>query len=169
MAAAKRFVEDDANDLRVLGLFGQRGVGKTVAACWVLGRLLQELDVLDRPSGNEVRQSGFGYFVHATTLGRYLGDRHAGEWFDRLSRCGVLLLDDLGKEPMTGYRLDEFKAGLFELVNTRHSNRRRTLLTSNLSKVDFAKRYGQALADRLRDYCLTVELVGESLRGKDKP
>ena len=166
MAAAKQYLEDDSHDLRALALLGQRGVGKTVAACWVLGRLLQECDLADRPSGDEVRQTGFGYFLHATTLSRYLGDKASSEWMDRLGRCSALLLDDLGKEPLSGYRADEFRAALFELVNTRHGNRRATLLTSNLNATDVERRYGKALMDRLRDRGLVSELAGESLRGR---
>lgn len=164
MKAAEDFLVAEASERRVLGLFGARGVGKTVAACHALGQLIREVEAIPRAGGAELRAPG--HFVTATEFSRALGAPQMREWFERLNRCHALVLDDIGKEPLSGYRADEFKAALFELVSTRHAAHRRTMLTSNLSKPDFGRRYGANLADRLRDRCLCVELTGPSLRGK---
>ena len=151
----RRHVEEQSGPWMLVAL-GERGTGKTVGACYAMGLALQWRDAIDRPGGGE--HNARGAFVPAGELARCWRD---GAWFARLERVSVLLLDDIGKE-----QDERVKSAIFELLDKRHAGRRVTLATSNLSAADFAVRYGEALADRMRVGAVVEEFFGESLRGK---
>src|SRR5690606_41573051 len=55
---------------------------------------------------------------------------------------------------------------IYLLIDDRHEMRRPTVITSNLSPEEFRQRYGERIADRIRQMGLVVLCVGESLRRK---
>jgi DNA replication protein DnaC len=83
----------------------------------------------------------------------------------------VLVIDDLTKMYITEYSASE----LHNLLNDRNKNKRRTIITSEISGAKFAKqlsaktdgRYGQSTIDRLSwkgSVCKGIEMVGDNLR-----
>ncbi len=103
-----------------LGLYfyGDLGVGKSFLSACITNKLAKEgksvafvspADLLNHLKGN------FGNFTQDPTL-------------DRLKRVDVLVLDDLGAEPITPWARDEV---LLPLLNARMENYRKTLFTSN--------------------------------------
>jgi hypothetical protein len=83
---------------------------------------------------------------------------------DAAERAPLLVVDDLGTEYSgTNAYATERAAALLEL---RYQDRRRTLVTTNLRRDDFAARYGPRLFDRLRDRAKFLELLSPSLRGR---
>lgn len=83
----------------------------------------------------------------------------------------VLVIDDLTKMYVTEYSASE----LHNLLNDRNKNKKRTIITSEISGAKFAKqlsaktdgRYGQSTIDRLSwkgNVCKGVEMVGDNLR-----
>lgn len=156
---ARKFLEHAPADVHFLSLLGSVGIGKTCAAVYVMGELLRRHLERDMPGGGTPPPPAL--FVRGATLGRLSAyDRADREWFDDMLRCGVLVLDDLGKEPLN----EVTKSQLFELLDTRSGRSRRTVITANMGRAQFAARYGSAIADRLREHGLSSEAVGESKR-----
>ena len=122
--------------LCVLG--GPRGVGKTVAACYALGR------------------TG-GLYVTAYPFAR------PGLDLGELKAATTLVVDQLGRENVgaSDYALSQLE----EVIDDRYANRRLTLLCANLKRADFTARYGGVIDDRLVGEGVYVELQGKSLRG----
>jgi DNA replication protein DnaC len=133
-----------ATEERILVLGGDRGVGKTTAAAWL------------------ACQVHGARFLDATRLMRV--DTYSDESMNPLERCPLLVLDDLGTEyaDVKG-KLSSLVDGL---VNTRYAGLRRTVVTTNLNASQFKLRYGERIADRIREAGRFVELGGESLRGR---
>lgn len=128
-------------------VLGSKGIGKTTSAAWCA---LQALD-----AGQSVRYRRMGEIARLSSF-----DEGRVE-LDNLKRVGFLVVDDVGTEKWTEYAM-----GLvFDLFDTRHSNRRRTFVASNLDVGSLAARLGDRLADRVQADGVIVELRGASLRG----
>jgi DNA replication protein DnaC len=148
-------------DHRDLLITGATGAGKTYLACalahaairrghkalyWRLPRLLGELRL-----------------AHA--------DGRAAALLASWTRTDVLVLDDLGLQPLTSTQAGD----LLEVIEDRHQ-RRSTILTSQLPITDWHDNLGDptladAICDRLLHQAHRLELRGESMRrtGTDDP
>ena len=125
-------------------LMGSTGVGKTVATAAAL-------------------EQG-GVFVRAVELARLsVYDEQDRRRLRSVHRTHMLVLDDLGAELLH----DAWRPMLDELMDIRYGNSLQTIITTNLDVGTFKARYGQRIADRVRDDGM-VELCGSrSLRGED--
>ena len=75
----------------------------------------------------------------------------------------VLLLDDLGSEPlMENITIVQ----LFNLINERQTAGKGTVISTNLSESDLKNRYTERIASRLTDrrQCTQVVFMGEDIR-----
>ena len=138
----------------MLILAGVRGCGKTVAANWLIGELLTG-DPEHAPSAR---------FIDVARLTRT--SRYKADQIGPLEKVGLLVIDDLGME--YGDERGSFLATLDGLINARYSAQLKTVITTNLPWAKFKKRYGERIADRLRECGRFVELDGKSLRKKGK-
>lgn len=85
--------------------------------------------------------------------------------FNRLVRCQLLVIDDLGKEKVS----DWSQQTLYEIINTRYENNRSLIITTNNSLSELRQRYtnvGDALIDRIIEMCQGVKMNGDSWRRK---
>lgn len=125
-----------------LVLAGPRGRGKTTALAWAV-------------------TEGGGLYVPAHDLVR--AGTFDPVWSD-LAAAPVLGLDELGAEHVN----DAFRASLYDLLDTRYGNSRRTLIATNLDGEAFRQRYcpdpGDRLLERLTKGGRWVNLPGESMR-----
>lgn len=88
-----------------------------------------------------------------------------------LSRCGLLVLDDLGKEPPTDWTLGQ----VFRIVNDRYETMRPVIVTTQFGKSDLIRRLAKngdaetavAIVSRLSEMCRKVELGGSDRRLAD--
>ena len=138
---------------------GDVGTCKTGAAV----ALLQ--DQLKRGrSGKYIPAPTYFARLRATYNRRQGGDDEADELevLGSLLQLDVLVLDDLGKEPMSEWA----KSRLFTLVNERYVNERTTIVTTNLGREELQKAVGSATYDRLRGEAAPfIKLGGPSVRG----
>lgn len=86
--------------------------------------------------------------------------------FDRAASCGVLILDDLGKEASnTPYSCER----LFAIIDTRYKNMLPLIATSNYKLSDLACEIttgdvGVAIASRLAEVCKQLAIEGDDMR-----
>lgn len=123
-------------------LLGPPGIGKTVAAAWLL-------------------LSEGGRYVHASELAVLHGARWGAERarYEQLLAARVLVVDELGTE---GDR--HALAAIHDVVDRRQSAPRLTLLLGNLRRSELRQRYDARTIDRLRAVATVIELEGESMR-----
>ena len=130
-----------------LVLLGSTGVGKSVAAGVACVEAAQAgASVLWLPAAEL-----------ATRAGGFDGQTFAL----RCKGVGLLVVDDFGTE----HASDFARSVMLEVLMHRHENGERTVVTSNLAGVDFAKRIGSRMADRMRNAGRSKEFAGPSLRG----
>ena len=82
----------------------------------------------------------------------------------RFTQVPLLVLDDLGTEPMIPNVTQE---SLFSVVDQRNTSRLATVYISNLNADELTERYGERIASRITDGSITkaIRFGGESLRG----
>lgn len=80
-------------------------------------------------------------------------------YFGRVAGAHVLMLDDLGREQDTNWTRERVST----LLDARYRTQRPTIVTTNLTLADMAKRYGPHIADRLLSWTW-IEVGGASMR-----
>jgi DNA replication protein DnaC len=134
----------------IVVLSGGVGVGKSVAAAWWLCRALASHD-----------GRAWMRWVNAHHLARMASfDGHAT--LDDVENVDFLVLDDLGIEYLDGKGW--LSSALDSIFYQRHGNRRLTVVTTNLGVRAFSARYGERVADRLRESGTFIEVSGASMR-----
>lgn len=159
LVKAARFCEEYANDFpntryRNLLLFGAGGLGKTYLLNSIFERVISR-------GFSAVRITAFHMFEAMRRQHMMSDDSFDG--FTSLIEAPLLLIDDLGTEPMMRNITVEY---LFTLLNERIAARRHTVVVTNLSPVQLHERYGERVASRLldRSLCAAVQMRGKDLR-----
>lgn len=142
LTRVRAWIGEGARAASVLVLAGAPGSGKTVAAAWALGELS-------------------GTFFAARSL--VLSDAERGEAYRALTSCDLLVLDDLGSEYADRHGWS--RSVIDAVIESRHADLRRTIVTTNLAGDAFARRYGQRVADRVRGAGCWYVVSGRSMRG----
>ena len=137
-------------------LYGKSGLGKT----YLLNCMARRLS-----------ERGFSAeLVSAYDVIRIMRDAYFGREDDtaRLYEADVLLIDDLGMEPMMENVTIE---QLFQLVNTRRSRGLAMVFSTNLNTEELKTRYNERLASRLTDrsLCQVIRLLGQDVRQTQRP
>jgi len=86
---------------------------------------------------------------------------HPDELLRALAKVDFLALDEIGLKAAT----EKEQARLFELIDTRYSQQRPTLVATNATEATLGS-IGERAADRLREACIAVAIPGDSYRGQ---
>ena len=136
-------------------LWGNNGVGKTATASVCM---------------KEARRVGkTAYFI---TMSRLIEDSIRRTMYnesllviDRCRQVDLLVVDDVGKENVDFTKEKDTTEAMFEdLIRERNSNRRSSIVTTNLSPDNVIKRYGASFGRMLQESTPFIEIEGESKR-----
>ncbi len=84
----------------------------------------------------------------------------AGEKVREYLGCDLMILDDLGTEMTTSFTV----SALYQLINTRLTTSKQTIISTNLSDEEIARRYGAQIASRLAGEFELLSFVGSDIR-----
>lgn len=137
---------------KTLLLYGGSGLGKTYLLRAIHARARQ----MDIPALCMTANS----FLRTTREAYFSRDQQG---LDALYETPLLLIDDLGTEPMLENITVE---QLFNLINERQNARLCTVLSTNLSLTELKARYTERVLSRLLDKrtCLALHFLGEDIR-----
>lgn len=74
--------------------------------------------------------------------------------------CDLLIMDDLGTEAQTQYTV----AFLYNIMNTRINNGKKTIISTNLDHNELRKRYGDRITSRLFGEYIPLMFTGKDVR-----
>lgn len=142
------------NEKPNLILMGQSGLGKTFFLDCIAQRVIERGQTALRATAFRMLDAMRAY---------HFGENGEGSAFGQMLDAGLLLIDDLGSEPMLRNITVEY---LFVLLNERAAARRHTVLATNLSPVELKERYTERVLSRLMDRSLAthIRLTGRDLR-----
>lgn len=153
--------EPGARKKTMMVLAGPMGVGKTVAASYVVAngrpkRLTGPWTSLECPRMLHVEA-----ILTASQLPA--GGEADTKTRRELARAQILVIDDLGLERDPKRKMGTY---LENLINVRYGGDGWLVLTTNLPPDDFKRRYGERIYDRLRQRAEWFEIAHGSLRGE---
>lgn len=143
-----------------IGLFlqgEQYGVGKTMLAALVLKSCVMA-----------------GYRCYMTTFANMLSSMKAGwknpeyaQWYKRrVESAQILLLDDVGKELMSGsgFNNDYARQVFDDTMRTRVQDRLPTFITTNFNEQTISQAYGEAVFSLITEQSMAVKVTGSDYR-----
>lgn len=146
----------------IVVLSGQAGCGKTTAAAAWLYDWIADPNQYPAEEYFALKFNGKAVWLTGARLARW--KKYDDEAMAKLLTAHRLVLDDVGTE-----FLDEkgnYLSVLDEVINERYANRRKTVVTTNLTAEQFRARYGERIADRIREAGRFISLSAKSMRGK---
>jgi len=145
LGVVKRWLPEHA--LNWLVLCGAPGTGKSIAATYAVREA--------------IRGGGGAAFRRCQALAKLSAFDVGQTEFEALKHVGLLVVDDFGAELLTEYA----RAQIFEMLDWRHENYGRTIITSNLQWSDLKTRLGERLVDRIGQSGRLSQLAaGKSMR-----
>ncbi len=153
LAVAKDYTErfPDAPDENLL-FQGGTGLGKTyLSAC--IARAVAE-------KGFSVCYDTAASVVGSFEAQKFARDEAADARVKRMLSCDLMILDDLGTEMPTPMA----ESALYTLINTRLIERKKTIISTNLSFAEMEKRYSGQICSRIRGEYRLLPFVGRDIR-----
>lgn len=139
-----------------LFLSGAPGLGKTfLSACIARTVSEQGRSVVYDTAGNVFAQFEAQKFQRDSVDGQQATDEKR-----RYLQCDLLILDDLGSELTTQFT----QSALYELLNTRLVAGKHTVISSNLTMQDVARRYSPQIASRVEGEYHILHFFGDDIR-----
>lgn len=141
---------------RNLLMSGPPGLGKTfLSAC--IARAVSEhgYSVVYDTAGNIFAQFEAKKFMRDSADGQDARDETR-----RYLNCDLLIVDDLGSELTTQFT----QSALYELINTRLVAERHTVISTNLSLEEIARRYNPQIASRIEGEYHVLHFFGDDIR-----
>lgn len=139
-----------------LFFYGGPGLGKTFLSACIARTVAQKgFSVVYDTAGNI-----FAQFEEQKFSRDALGVQEARDQTRKYLRCDLLIVDDLGSEMTTPF----VQSALYQLVNTRLIEGRRTIISSNFSMDDLRRRYTLQIVSRLEGEYEPLPFFGKDIR-----
>ena len=159
-AAAKGFAVNFGKDSPNLLLQGGTGLGKTLLS----GCIARVVSGKGCSVVYESAQEAFGAFEEQKFSRDAENYAAATEKVKRILGCDLLILDDLGTELTTSFT----QSALYNIVNTRLTEDRKTIISTNLSDGELASRYIPQIVSRIDGEYETLLFEGRDIRAIKK-
>lgn len=147
----QRYAENFTGDGKSILMEGGTGLGKTHLSLAIAGRVIER---------------GFGViYCSAPKILNVLEREHFSRnlethTLDHLEGCDLLIIDDLGTEFVTQFTV----SSVYNLINTRLSQSKPTIVNTNLSLGELKKIYSERFVSRMVGDNIYLEFIGEDVR-----
>lgn len=148
---AENFVKKGTAPTGIM-FFGSVGTGKTYASSCIANYLMEHLKT-----------------VFVMNLSRYI-NKLQREWAEAekdvmsyVETCDLLVIDDFGVEKASEFVIEK----TFSLIDTRYRTGKPMIITTNLNIQDIENKFGLRIADRIKEMCFPLPVIGTSKRGAD--
>lgn len=142
---------------RGLLLYGECGRGKSIILTGVVPVLLAMKGYGSHPIHADEFQRPYDFAASTAGYDSKMSN------LDYLARTAFPIIDELGVEPLVNDYGEKYE-GFNRIINAAERYLRPLFLSTNLTKEQLLRRYGERTFDRLTRLCRVVEFRGESLR-----
>ncbi len=140
-SSSKKFCDNFPNTNKTnLVFLGPTGVGKTYLVSAIANSLIQKYQLVNYLTAFELNQMFLRYHIADINSKTSI--------LENLINCDLLVIDDLGTEPMLNNVTREY---LFLLLNERSIRNKHIIISTNLSIDGLLDRYGERIFSRLAD------------------
>ena len=87
-------------------------------------------------------------------------DDNTEELMSKLEDCDLLIIDDLGTEKTTDWASELF----YKIIDSRYSNLKSTIITTNLTDQELKEKLSERLISRIYEMCKGIKLTGKDYR-----
>lgn len=157
MEFCKKYANNFDSETQSILMYGGAGLGKTFLSTCIAKRVIDS-------GKNVIYQSAvsmFSYYMDYL-FKRVPADR-AREDFERFKRCDLFIIDDLGAEATNA----SMSAFLFELLNDRVLNGRKTIISTNYTLNEIAATYSERIHSRMMQHFYLIHFDGKDLRARN--
>lgn len=148
---------DKDNDENLL-FYGDTGLGKTFMCNCIAKSLLDKGNLV-------IYQTSFKMFEIIEDYKFKNNNEHISkDNYNNLFECDLLIIDDLGTELANSFTNSE----LFNILNTRLLNGKKTIISTNLNPSQLGDTYAQRIFSRIFDKFRMVKFIGHDLRWAQK-
>ena len=152
LECAKRFVRNFPTSDDNLLIYGPTGVGKTFLSHCIAGELL-------KGGFGVLYLTAFDLFDHLAER-QFAGSKEEKEAHDQIFSCDLLIIDDLGTEMSNTFVASQ----LFLCINERLLSDKKTIISTNLSLMEFQDIYSERTFSRILSRYTMVPLCGSDIR-----
>lgn len=131
---------------------GDTGLGKTFLSACIARSVADQ--------GFSVMYESAAHLFEKLEKAKFSGDGAAIAEAEKYTCCDLLIVDDLGTEMSSQF----VTAALYTLINDRLLSGRATIISTNMTAEEMAKRYSPQILSRLRGSYRRVPFVGEDIR-----
>ncbi len=152
----KKWCEVKSNKTNIL-ICGHTGTGKTFLTECIASKLISQYKLVLFTTAFNLNNAMLNYHISF--------DSNREEKLDPYLNCEVLIIDDLGSEPMLKNVTQEY---LYLIINERMFAKKPTIVTTNLMPTDILNTYGERIFSRLsnKKTSIMINLESEDLRLK---
>lgn len=150
----RKYAENFGPESGSLLLTGDPGLGKTFLSAAIAREVSGEGWSVVYDTAGHV----FDRF-EARKFGREEGDEAASD-VERVMKCDLLILDDLGTEMTTAF----VQSALYQIINGRLLEKRATILNTNLQLEEIERRYSAQIASRIEGEYQVLPFFGQDIR-----
>ncbi|MBQ3053364.1 MAG: ATP-binding protein [Clostridia bacterium] len=149
----KAYTENFSLKSENLLMYGGAGLGKTFMCSCIAGELTNK-------GINVIFQSAYDIF-ETISKNKFNYKSDLDNKVAQLYNCDLLIMDDLGTEFSTEYTV----SALFDIINTRLTLEKPTIINANLSLKDISSKYSDRIVSRLLTY-RHLMFLGTDIRAK---
>ena len=155
---AKAYVREFDRDRGNMIIFGESGRGKTFLTNCIAKEILESGHSVFYLSAGELVDDIINSYLFRKDDGE--DDMDKRERYDFVYEAELLIIDDLGTEPLNRQSVTQ----MFRVINTRISNGKATIISSNLDIKDIRDTYTERFASRIAENYDFYNIFGSNIR-----
>jgi DNA replication protein DnaC len=148
----RKYAEDFSKESGNLLFIGGTGLGKT--------HLSAAIAAAAADKGYSVAYETASHLFSKLEKHRFNPDEQSYQDVEKLNRCDLLIIDDLGTELPGNF----VTAALYSLLNDRLLAKKPMVISTNLTVDELSRRYNPQIASRLQGSFNRLTFVGEDIR-----